>query len=104
MRFGTWYPLVEAASHAPDTPGVFQVRIASGLIQYARGKSAMIHYAVASDLREAIVAFAASHPTEDWLCRHCAEFSPSSRETPEDHYERLRDRFTTQFGGPPRLP
>lgn len=100
MRFGRWYALDEAEDSAPAEPGVFQIRLASGLIEYPTGKSAMIHYAAADDLRAATVAFAAEHAGRDWLCRHSLDVTGDPRPV----YDRLVQRFAAQFGGPPRLP
>lgn len=68
--FGRWYPLREAAAHAPAASGVLQLRLATGLRDYPRGKSAMLHYAAADDVRAAAIALAVAHPEVDWLCRH----------------------------------
>ena len=75
MKFGRWYPLAEAAAHAPAGPGVFQIRIADGLLDYPRGKSAMLHYQAAADVRAAASAFADRHGHRAWLCRHTIEMT-----------------------------
>lgn len=85
-------------------PGIFQVRIARGLIDYPRGKSAMIHYGWARDLRAAVRDFAAAHPGVDWLCRHAVELSARERELGlEGAFALLVDGFAQRFGTPPRL-
>jgi hypothetical protein len=104
MPFGRWYPLTEAARHAPSEPGVFQVRLATGLIDYPTGKSAMVHYELAADVRHAATAFAAQHPDRDWLCRHTVELSPEEADDPGAVYARLLRDFRARFGGPPEEP
>jgi hypothetical protein len=99
MRFCPWYPLADADRHAPASGGVFQVRIPDGLLDYPTGKSAMIHYEAAGDLRAAIATFRAAHPVGvGWLCRHTSEDG-----SVELHARLLRD-FTSRFGTPPRVP
>ena len=104
MRFVPWYPLAEAGDHAPAAPGVFQVRVRSGLIEYPRGKSAMIHYQAAADVRAAALELAAAHPGADWLCRHAEEMSAWELAHPRDVLDRLLDRFLRRFGAPPTPP
>lgn len=104
MRFVPWYPLARAAAHAPATPGVFQVRVRRGLIDYPRGKSAMIHYGAGADVRAAASALAASHPDADWLCRHAVELSPAEAADPEGACRALVERFRARFGAPPTIP
>ena len=70
MEFGRWYPLAEAGDRTPAAPGVLQLRITQGLVEYPRGKSAMVLYAYATDLRAAAQALAAAHTGRGLLCRH----------------------------------
>lgn len=105
MNFCPWYPLVEAEAYAPVTPGVFQVRIVHGLIDYPRGKSAMIHYGQGQDVRAAASAFAAAHPGVDWLCRHAVELTAREHALGLDGaFAMLVGTFAQRFGTPPRLP
>src|SRR5690242_14996426 len=104
MRFGPWYPLAEADRHAPATGGVFQVRIPDGLLDYPGGKSAMVHYEAAGDLRAAIAAFRAGHPGAGWLCRHTIEMTAADVAGASDFHARLLRDFTARFGTGPRLP
>jgi hypothetical protein len=83
---------------------MYQVRIGHGLIDYPSGKSAMVHYAVASDLRDAVVTFAAAHPGTGWLCRHTIEMSADPTEDALALYARLVGEFRARFGSAPRLP
>lgn len=101
MRFGLWYPLAEAADHAPAEPGILQLRLASGLLDYPRGKSAMVHYAYEADTRAAALALAAAHAT-GFVCRHLIEF-PDATEL-GTFYAKLRDEFVRRFGAPPAFP
>jgi hypothetical protein len=104
MRFCQWYPLAEAGAHAPPSPGVFQVRVAEGLLDYPRGKSAMIHYQVAPDVRAAAAAFAASHPAMNWLCRHTIEMTGREVDDVAALHAKLLGDFEARFGTAPRLP
>jgi hypothetical protein len=104
MRFCPWYPLAECDRHAPTTGGVFQVRIEDGLVDYPSGKSAMIHYQVAEDLRAAITAFRTAHPGESWLCRHTVEMTDHDVAARGTYHDRLLRDFTARFGIAPRLP
>ena len=101
MTFGPWYPLPEAAAHAPARPGVYQVRLAQGLLDYPTGKSAMVHYGWSeTDLRAEVLAFAAGGAgvAAMLLCRHVEEGYPRAA------HDRLREQFIRRFGSPPRLP
>lgn len=104
MKFGSWYPLADAVAHAPPAPGVLQVRVAEGLIDYPRGKSAMIHYEAALDVRAAAATLAGAHPGAPWWCRHTIE--PASLAPADAHAlaARLLRDFTVRFGSPPVLP
>jgi hypothetical protein len=107
MRFCPWYPLALADRHAPTTAGMFQVRISDGLIDYPSGKSAMVHYQLAAELRPAIAAFRAElgrrDAGHDWLCRHTVEGPADPIAAAELHARLVRD-FTARFGSAPRLP
>jgi hypothetical protein len=102
VRFGEWHPIESAAAEAPDGPGVLQIR-ADDLLEYPRGKSAMVLYAHSasegslrgylsgngqSDLGRATRAGAR------WI-----RFAETSE--PEDDFERLLDHFVERFGAPP---
>lgn len=105
MSFGRWYPLEEAAAHAPAGPGVLQMRLARGLIDYPTGKSAMIHYAAAGDLRQAAAELARAHPGREWLCRF-ADAGPGSGAArgADVMLIELVTSFRRRFGAPPGLP
>jgi hypothetical protein len=62
VRFGPWYPLAEAGAQAPPAETVLQLRLAEGLVDYPRGKSAMARYEHVANGREAAVALAVSSP------------------------------------------
>jgi hypothetical protein len=97
VRFGRWYPLAAAAVELPDAPGLYQVRLASGLRAYPRGRSAMIEYGAAASLRAAAAALAAAHPGADWWCR--VSLDPVA--DPPAALARLIDQFVDRFGAPP---
>lgn len=104
MRFGSWYPLADAAQLAPPAPGVFQVRVAEGLVDYPRGKSAMIHYQAALDVRAAAAGFAEAHRGATWWCRHTIEPEALAPADAEALAARLLRDFTVRFGTAPSIP
>lgn len=103
MRFGRWHALEEAAAEAPTGAGVYQVRIASGLVSYPTGKSAMIHYAAADDVRQEVTALAVRHAGRDWLVRFAEELSPREAADPGGILRDLVASFARRFGAPPDL-
>ncbi len=96
--FVHWYSLQDAGKHAPLGPGVFQIRIPHGLLTYPSGKSAMVHYALAKDLRGEIARVAAAHSELDFLCRH------QSSEEPAVLLEFVQTQFVSRFGTAPSWP
>lgn len=105
MAFGRWHRLDEAAAHAPDGPGVFQVRLAQGLIDYPTGRSAMIHYGSAADVRAAVAALAREHAGREWLCRFAdPATTPQAAAAPGTMVAELLAQFRRRFGAPPGFP
>jgi hypothetical protein len=103
VRFCPWYPLADAARHAPAAAGVIQLRLADGLVDYPRGKSAMVHYEHASDARAAAIALAARHAGHDLLCRHLDPEGDSAVDLAAFH-AKLTSEFVRRFGAPPSMP
>jgi hypothetical protein len=101
MQFGGWYPLDEARDLAPAAEGVWQVRLASGLLDYPRGKSAMVHYGHARDVRAAASAWAAQYGADGLLCRHLIEGDGGTELAAI--YAKLSGEFVRRFGALPRL-
>lgn len=101
MRFGPWYPLADARDRAPAAEGVLQLRLASGLLDYPRGRSAMVHYAHADDVRAAAVAWAAAHGAEGIVCRHLIEGDGAT--APAVLCAKFVDEFVRRFGAAPRF-
>jgi hypothetical protein len=97
MQFGPWYPLDGGDAHAPHGPGVFQVR-APALLDYPTGKTAMVHYELASDVKRAVASYAAAHAGRGWLCRHLEEIEPAQIDA---LYARLVRDFRARFGCEP---
>lgn len=104
MRFGRWHRLDEAAAEAPSAPGVFQLKIASGLIDYPTGKSAMIHYGAARDLRQVVAELARANPGREWMCRFSEEMSAREAADPDAIVAELVATFRRRFGAPPGHP
>lgn len=94
-NFCPWYSLSEASDKAPDAPGVFQVRVSEGLIDYPSGKSAMVHYGFGADLAAAILEFSRDHGRADLLCRH------QVCDVPEQLFETVLSAFRRRFGSQP---
>ncbi len=103
MQFCPWYPLAEAARHAPIGEGVLQVRLAVGLIDYPLGKSAMVHYEHAADTHAAAAALAARLVGRNLLCRHLEIAANGPVDCGAIHGKVLGD-FVRRFGTAPKLP
>jgi hypothetical protein len=104
MRFGRWHRLEEAAAAAPPGPGIYQIKVASGLLRYPTGKSAMIHYGAASDVSRAVAKFAARYPGRNWLCRFAEGLAPREQGDPDAILSDLLANFRRRFGSAPRVP
>ena len=102
MRFCPWYPLADAAAYAPAAEGVLQLRLAAGVLDYPRGKSAMVHYEHAADARAAADALAGAPAGRDLLCRHL-EIEAGDDVDLAAFHARVRDEFIRRFGAAPSL-
>jgi hypothetical protein len=100
MQFCPWIALEDTPARVPKAPGVFQVRVKTGLIRYPRGQSAMVYYGASLQLDHDVTAFAHRHIGQPLLCRF-AEVPAGTDPQPE--LERLLERFVRRFGSPPRL-
>ena len=102
MKFGPWYPLAEAGDHAPAAEGVLQLRLAAGLLDYPRGKSAMVWYGHAPDVRAAALTLArAPSPYGALVCRHLIEIDEATNFGA--FCAKLRGDFVRRFGAHPVL-
>ncbi len=100
VRFGRWQPLDDAV--APAGPGVLQARLdegAAGLIDYPRGRSAMVYYDAADALADALARLRARAPAAD---RARVRVRFAEERDPAAALARLRDDFAARFGAPPR--
>src|SRR6185436_21032482 len=88
------------AAHAPAAEGVLQLRVAEGLLDYPTGKSAMVHYEHASDVRAAATLLAEHHAGRNLLCRHL-EIEPGEAVDAAAFHAKVRDEFVRRFGSPP---
>ena len=100
MRFGPWYPLAEAGDHTPPAENVVQVRLARGLLDYPRGKSAMVWYTHALDVRAEALALGRQRAGEDLVCRHLIEIDAGA--DLGTFCAKLREDFVRRFGTRPR--
>jgi hypothetical protein len=102
VRFGRWYPLADAAAQTPAEEGVLQIRIAEGLVDYPTGKSAMVFYAHALDLRAVAVALADQHAKRALWCRHLDLEGERDVDLTAFHAKLLAE-FVRRFGRAPSL-
>jgi len=102
VRFCPWYPLADAEAHAPAAEGVLQLRLAEGLLDYPTGKSAMVHYAHAPDVRAAATVLATAHPSPALLCRHL-DLEGEQVDLAAFH-AKVVEEFIRRFGTPPAFP
>jgi len=72
-----------------------------GLLDYPRGKSAMVHYGHARDVRAAAAAWAAAQGADGLLCRHLIEVDAATELAAM--YAKLSDDFVRRFGTSPQL-
>lgn len=104
-RFCPWYPLAGSAERAPALPGVYQIKRSGQLLDYPRGKSAMLRYGHGPELATALAALVpqlADHPdAERFLCRHQITADAHAAEA---LYRTVVDQFEARFGTPPTLP
>jgi hypothetical protein len=98
VRFGPWYLLAEAGDLAPPEEGVLQLRLARGLLDYPTGKSAMVAYRHAPDVRAEARALARVCAGE-LLCRHLIEI-PEATDLAA-FCAKLREDFVRRFGRAP---
>ena len=99
MRFCPWYPLVDADDHAPAAAGMLQLRLAAGLVDYPRGKSAMVWYGHAPDVRALARGLATAHAGKQLVCRHLIEIGDPT-DLPA-FCAKLRAEFVRRFGTVP---
>ncbi|MDX2093105.1 MAG: hypothetical protein SFX73_35005 [Kofleriaceae bacterium] len=99
MRFGPWYSLATAGDHTPASENVLQVRLASGLVDYPRGKSAMLWYGHSQDSRATALALAQAHAGKDLVCRHLIEIDAATDLAV--FCAKLRAEFVRRFGTVP---
>jgi hypothetical protein len=95
VQFGPWHRL--CADDFPSAPGVLQLRREHGLVQYPRGRSAMVRYLAADDLRSAVADLAAAHPDCAWLVR-CNRVAVAD---PPAELAKLLADFVDRFGAAP---
>jgi hypothetical protein len=102
LRFGPWYALADARDLAPEGEGVLQLRLAHGLLDYPRGKSAMVHYEHAASVAAAAQRWAVAHGAGGIVCRHLIETEPATDLAA--FCAKLFDEFVRRFGAAPSPP
>ncbi|CAN5860312.1 hypothetical protein BH11MYX2_BH11MYX2_19680 [soil metagenome] len=105
MRFCPWYALETSGDHAPAEPGVLQLRLANGLLDYPRGKSAMVWYGASPDVCATALELARAHersPLGPLVCRHLIEIQERDPDFAA-FCAKLRDEFVRRFGTVPVL-
>ena len=102
MPFGPWLPLDGVT--APPGPGILQARLdqgAKGLLDYPRGRSAMVYYdGDDDDLGVAVERLRAR--AGGGAPRVYVRFAAPEREPPSAAAARLRETFRRRFGSLPR--
>jgi len=78
---------------------VLQLRLAAGLVDYPRGKSAMVWYQHARELRTAARALAVRFAGKDLMCRHLIEVDAAVDLAA--FCAKLREDFERRFGSVP---
>lgn len=103
--FSTWESLDRAGIvRAPDGPAAVQIRVAEGLVDYPRGRSAMVFFFFAErSARRALLEKLDTNWGQDerglgQLWYRCLQ-GPGAREELEGRW----DAFYTRFGAPPCL-
>ena len=95
MAFGRWQKL--AAATMPRRRGVLQARLADELLDYPRGKSAMVYYDADDDLSRALDRLGAVVPPgTNVLVRFCEHADAASE------LARAIDQFARRFGAKPK--
>ena len=79
---------------------MLQLRIATGLVDYPRGKSAMVWYEHAPDVRAAALALAARFADRGLWCRHLIEIDGAT--DLGAFCAKLRTEFVRRFGAVPQ--
>jgi hypothetical protein len=112
MNFGSWLPLAQLQKEqVPTGPGLYQLRVATGLIPYPTGKSAMVAYGGGEDVADTLQLFLASEKGAyakslgELLVRFAVP-PPTAADAPSIDYSeqlsqqllRLQQRFVEQFG------
>ena len=101
-RFCPWYALSDIPERTPQAPGVYQLRRRAGLISYPRGKSAMVQYGHAGNMRAALVKIASAHaPHTDLEALFCRHQRVEDERAAEALHAELRTRFVRRFGADP---
>jgi hypothetical protein len=96
--FVPWYPLAQAGQHAPAAPGVYQIRVSKGLIDYPTGKSAMVCYGTSQNLREELSRQGQERDGAAFLARH------QQTSQAAELFEMIMERFRQRFGAEPEWP
>lgn len=79
------------------------MRLASGLRDYPTGKSAMVHYEHALDVRAAATAVSQAHVGEELLCRHL-EIEAGEPVDAKAFHAKVCEEFERRFGSAPHFP
>lgn len=105
MRFCPWYALQDSDRDAPASPGVLQLRVSEGLLDYPTGKSAMVWYQLAQDVRAAAGQLAVEHAAQlaALRCRHTVEMTAADVAGLPEFFARLVHDFRARFGATPRF-
>lgn len=99
--FSHWLPLTTATpDEVPDAPGMVQIKLSSGLVDYPSGRSAMVVYRAGPSCRAVATTLYQELP---WSTLGLA-LRYRLTDAPEALMARLHGRFVERFGAPPSLP
>src|SRR3990172_6338055 len=102
MKFCDWLSFNNIQTESPDQPGVFQVKIKKGLIDYPTGKSAMFYYGYTNNLNKGLAQFCTEilpvlNIDSDLIVMRWLVVSDT-----ETQFKKYMDLFLTKFGSLPQ--
>ena len=100
MKFTDWVSWPETTA-APALPGIFQVKIRTGLITYPAGKSAMFYYGFASPLDTGLQTFRARILPELGKDEETLVVRWLTPPETKDRFKQYLDKFYINFGSLP---
>jgi hypothetical protein len=102
VHFGTWHPISEAGTVAPEAAGVLQTR-AEGVMDYRAGRSAMVLYAcsAADETLRRFVAGRGARELQRAVAAGARWIRFAEATDPAGELDRLLKGFVERFGSLP---